>query len=69
MKISARNALRGRVVELNHGAVNSEVVLELRGGDRIVSIITRHSAEALGLAPGMEAHAVVKASNVMIALD
>lgn len=69
MKISARNTLPGRVVEVNHGAVNSEVTVELRGGDRIVSVITRHSAEALGLVPGMEVRTVVKASNVMIALD
>ena len=52
-----------------HGAVNSEVVLELADGSVIVAIITRGSAESLGLAPGSEAYAVVKASNVMIATE
>jgi molybdopterin-binding protein len=67
MKLSARNQLKGKVVSVTHGAVNSEVVLELPGGARIVSIISRSSAEALGLAPGHDAYAVIKASSVMIA--
>jgi len=69
MKISARNVLKGKVKSITHGAVNSEVVLELPGGAELVSIITKHSAEDLGLAVGVEAYAVVKASNVMIAVD
>jgi molybdopterin-binding protein len=69
MKLSARNVLKGRVVKVTHGAVNSEVVLELSPGLEVVSIITRQSAEGLGLAEGKEAYAVVKASNVMIAVD
>ena len=43
MKISARNVLSGKVVKLTHGAVNSEVVLELKGGTQIVSMISRAS--------------------------
>lgn len=54
---------------VTHGAVNSEVVIELAGGTEIVSIITKSSAERLGLAEGKTVHAVVKASNVMIAAD
>jgi molybdopterin-binding protein len=69
MKLSARNVLKGKVIKVTHGAVNSEVVLELAGGVQVVSIITRQSAETLGLAEGAEAYAVVKASNVMIAVD
>jgi molybdopterin-binding protein len=69
MKISARNVLRGTVKSVTHGAVNSEVVLELPGGVELVSIITKRSAEDLKLAAGSEAYAVVKASNVMIAVD
>jgi molybdopterin-binding protein len=69
MKISARNMLKGKVKKLNHGAVNSEVVVELDGGAEVVSIITKTSAEALGLAEGKDVYAVVKASNVMIAVD
>jgi molybdopterin-binding protein len=66
MKISARNVLKGTVKQLTHGAVNSEVVVELPGGVEIVSIITKHSAEALELAVGKEVYAVIKASDVMI---
>jgi molybdopterin-binding protein len=67
MKISARNVLKGKVKRLEHGAVNSEVVIELPGGLEVVSIITKYSAEALDLAVGKEVYAVIKASNVMIA--
>ena len=69
MRISARNVLKGKVKKLNHGAVNSEVVVELEGGAEVVSIITKTSAEELGLAEGKDVYAVVKASNVMIAVD
>ncbi len=66
MKISARNAFKGTIKKLTHGAVNSEVVVELPGGMEIVSVITRHSAESMGLAVGKPAFAVIKASDVMI---
>jgi molybdopterin-binding protein len=69
MKISARNVLKGKVKKVIHGAVNSEVTLELSGGLEIVSIITKTSAENLGLTEGKEVYAVIKASNVMIATD
>lgn len=69
MKISARNILKGKVVKVTPGAVNSEVVIELLGKDQIVSIITKESAEKLGIGMGKEVYAVVKASNVMIAVD
>jgi len=69
MKLSARNILKGKVKQVKHGAVNSEVVVELPGGAEIVSVITKESAESLGLAKGKEVYAVVKASNVMIAVD
>jgi molybdopterin-binding protein len=69
MKISARNILKGRVKSVEHGAVNSEVVIELPGGTEVISIITKDSAEALGLASGKEVYAVIKASDVMIAAD
>jgi molybdopterin-binding protein len=69
VKLSARNVLKGKVLKVTHGAVNSEVVLELTGGVQVVSIITRQSAESLGLAEGVEAYAVIKASSVMVAVD
>ena len=69
MKISARNTLKGKVKKISEGAVNAEVVVELPGGAEIVSIITKTSADHLGLKEGKEVYAVIKASNVMIAID
>jgi molybdopterin-binding protein len=69
MKLSARNVLEGTVKSVNHGAVNSEVVLELPGGVEVVSIITKTSAEDLTLEAGKKAYAVIKASSVMVAVD
>jgi molybdopterin-binding protein len=69
MKISARNVLKGKVKKVTHGAVNSEITIELPGGGEIVSIITKASAENLGLVAGKEVYAVVKATSVMIAID
>jgi molybdopterin-binding protein len=69
MKISARNVLKGKVKKLIHGAVNSEVTLQMPGGIEVVSIITKSSARNLGLKKGKAVYAVIKASNVMIAID
>lgn len=69
MKISARNVLKGKVKKVSHGAVNSEIIVELAGGAEIVSIITKESAQLLNLANGKEVYAVIKASSVMLATD
>lgn len=69
MKISARNNLKGVVKSINHGAVNTEVVIELPGGAEITSIITKSSAERLGLKVGKEAYAIIKASSVILATE
>jgi molybdopterin-binding protein len=69
MEISARNVLKGRVKQLSDGAVNTEVVVELAGGEEVVSIVTKSSAERLGLEEGREVYAIIKASSVMIAVD
>jgi molybdopterin-binding protein len=69
MKLSARNVLKGTVKSLVEGAVNTEVIIELPGGQEIVSIITKSSAKSLGLAMGKETYAVIKASSVMLAVD
>jgi molybdopterin-binding protein len=69
MRLSARNILKGKIVQIKPGAVNTEVILELPGGAQIVSIITKESADNLGLVVGKTAYAVVKASSVMIAVD
>lgn len=69
MKLSARNVIQGTVKKVTPGAVNSEVVVEIAGGIEVVSIITKSSAERLGLAEGKSVYVVVKASNVMLAVD
>ena len=69
MKISARNSLKGKVKSIEVGAVNTEVVIELVEGLEVVSIITKESADRLGLTEGKEVYAVVKASDVMVAAE
>ncbi|HOC81419.1 MAG: Molybdenum-pterin-binding protein 2 [Synergistetes bacterium ADurb.Bin155] len=69
MKLSARNALKGKVKKVTAGVVNTEVVVELPGGDEVVSMISKESAEKLGLKPGKDVYAVIKATNVMIGID
>jgi molybdopterin-binding protein len=69
MKLSARNILKGKVVKVVRGAVNAEIIIQLPGGEQVVSIITNESVESLGLKEGKEAYAVIKASNVIIAVD
>jgi molybdopterin-binding protein len=69
MKLSARNILKGKVIKIVKGAVNSEIILELPGGTQIVSIITNTSVDSLELTEGKEVYAVIKASNVMVAVE
>jgi len=69
MKLSARNILKGKVKQVKPGVVNTEVIIELSGGAEIVSVITRESAQGLKLKKGKAVYAVIKASNVMIAVD
>jgi molybdopterin-binding protein len=69
MKLSARNILKGKIVQVKSGAVNSEITIELPGGTKLVSIITKESAEAMDLKNGKEAYAVIKASSVLVAID
>ncbi len=69
MKISARNMLKGTVKKVTRGAVNTEVILQLPDGTEIVAIITNTSAESMQLKAGASAYAVIKASNVMVAVD
>ena len=64
--LSARNQLRGEVVAVRGGGVLSEVVLRLGDGQEITAVITRRSAEQLGLRRGQQAVAVIKATEVML---
>ena len=69
MKISARNILQGRVVALAKGATTAHVRLELAGGAVVTASITNEAVDELGLAVGRAASAVIKSSDVMIAVE
>ena len=69
MKVSTRNNLEGKVKKIEHGSVNSEVIVELIGGQEIVSIITKTSAENLDLTIGKNVYVLIKASNVLLATN
>lgn len=69
MRLSARNILKGTITQINKGAVNTEVILELPGGEKLVSVITNTSVESLELKVGKQAYAIIKASNIMIGVD
>lgn len=69
MQISARNVLKGTVKSLTPGVVNTEVVIELPSGQEIVSVITKTSAERLGLAVGKPVSAIIKSSDVLVGVD
>jgi molybdopterin-binding protein len=69
MQISARNAFEGIIKSVTLDEVNAEVILTLTSGLEVVSVITRASAERLGLKPGKAVFAVVKSSDVMIGVN
>lgn len=66
IRLSARNCLEGKVLSVNDGAVNAEVVIELAGGSKVYSIVTRDAVAELGLVPGVSATAVIKASHIIL---
>jgi molybdopterin-binding protein len=69
MQLSARNVIKGTIKAMEIGVVNAEVILEISSGVEMASVITKDSAETLGLEVGKEVFAVVKASDVMIAVE
>lgn len=69
MRTSARNQLVGTLEEINLGDVNAEVIVALDERTRLTAVVTRDSAAALGLRPGLEIQALVKASAVMLTTD
>lgn len=66
MKLSARNQLKGNVVEVRRGQTTANVVLDVQG-QRVVASITEEAVEELGLDVGSQVVAVIKASDVMLA--
>jgi molybdopterin-binding protein len=69
MKISARNQLKGTIVDVVKGATTSHVRIDIGGGVTVTASITNEAVDELGLKAGQEAYAIVKASDVMIGLD
>jgi molybdopterin-binding protein len=69
MKVSARNSLKGKIKSVVPGAVNSEIVIEVAPGAEVVAIITKSSVDGLDLTEGKEVYAVIKATDVMVAVD
>ena len=69
MKLSARNKLKGKILEVKKGATTAHVRLEISPGQVVTASITNEAVEELGLKAGGTAIAVIKASDVMIAVD
>lgn len=69
MKVSARNAIKGTVQKVVPGAVNTEITLEIAPGVQVTAIITKISAEELKISEGKMAYAVIKSSDVLLAVD
>jgi molybdopterin-binding protein len=68
MKISARNVLKGKVVDIAKGATTAHVRIDI-GGAIVTASITNESVDDLGLVKGMTASAVIKSSDVMVAVE
>jgi len=68
MRISARNVLKGKIVDVQKGATTAHVRLDV-GGVTVTASITNEAVEELGLKTGQQASAVIKASDVMVAVD
>lgn len=69
MKISARNQLKGKVIEIEKGAVNAIVKLDIGNGNVISSTISLEALEELKIEKGKNAYAIIKATSVMLGVD
>ena len=69
MKLSARNQFKGKVVDIQKGAVNGIVKIDIGGGNIMSATISMNAIQELGLEVGKEAYAVVKATSVMVGVD
>jgi molybdopterin-binding protein len=69
MRISARNILKGKVVDVTRGATTAHVRIDIGGGAVVTAAITNGAVDDLKLKAGQDAYAVIKASDVMIAVD
>jgi len=69
MKLSARNVFKGKVSDVKTGPVNSQVKVDIGGGNVVTSMITTDAATDLGVAVGKQIHVVIKASEIILAAD
>lgn len=69
MKLSARNQLKGTIKEIENGAVNAIVKLDIGGGNIISATISMDAVKSLSLAVGKEAYAVIKSTSVMVGVE
>ena len=69
MKLSARNQLKGKITDIQDGAVNGIVKIDIGGGNVISATISMNSIKELDLKVGKEAYAVIKATSVMVGID
>ena len=69
MKVSARNQLKGKIVELEKGAVNALVKIDIGGGNVISATISLDAVKELGLEKGKDAYAIIKATSVMVGVE
>jgi len=68
MKLSARNVLKGKITDVKKGATTAHIKIDV-GGQTVTAAITNEAADELKLAKGEDAYAVIKASDVMVAVD
>jgi molybdopterin-binding protein len=69
MKLSARNVLKGKILEVKKGQTTAHVRIDIGGGSIVTASITNEAVDELNLAAGQSASAVIKASDVMVAID
>jgi molybdopterin-binding protein len=69
MKLSARNILKGTIVEVKKGQTTAHVRIDIGGGNVVTASITNESVDGLGLQKGRSAYAIIKATSVMIGVD
>ena len=69
MRLSARNQLKGTILSITHGAINSEVVIEIATGVSLTAQVTTSSVHSLGLKEGGTAYAVIKTDSIMMGVD
>ena len=69
MKISARNQFKGKIIDIEEGAVNGIVKIDIGGGNVVSSTISMNAIKELDLKVGKDAYAIIKATSVMVGID